>query len=510
MRTAVSEPQSELSPGQVLDRRFEIVGLLGHGGLGTVYRAVDRLGGSRVVALKVLLPRYRARPERRARLHREAELCRRVGDVAGVVRCVEVGASSDLGGCPFLVFEVAPGRELNAVIAHEGRFEPEVAARVARALAVAIRSVHRAGVVHRDVTVRNVFLARDGERLRVTLIDFSHAAIAAPQHFGRFTLPGDVPGTPRYMGPEQARGEPAAPAMDVFSWGVVLFELLAGRNPYAAEGPAEFARRQAEHALRSPRLDARVFSAVPSELVDLLHASLALRAAQRPSIDDVVRRLDAVLRSMAAGQAPGSSAPKCSVGPQRPPWWGRWRIVGPGVGVVAALGLAVGVSWGQRLREAGPAQAGLGVVSDGMRLGPRSLQPPRPVAGESSPVESRATARVDGNSPPRPSPERGTVAPDGIAEEGLASTSPLGDACGRVRAAGVAAARRRAWRRVLMLTERRACWPRAEARRALRVSAYQALGKHERCVAAARGTSNLKTQRIAADCRNRGRTRRGR
>ena len=275
---------SKLTAGRVLDGRFELGEVLGEGGLGTVVRAFDRTL-DREVALKVLVPRYRGRPERESRLLTEAELARAV-EHEFVVQCLGSGRLRDLGSCPFAVFERVQGESLNAGLARNGAIPPRAAARVLRRLAEAVQACHRAGVVHRDVTVHNVFLAPDGTP---TLIDFSHAGRVQDSK-RRATLQGEIPGTPWMMSPEQARGEPAQPSMDVFSLGVLAYEMLTGSNPYCHTEMDRFAELQAKEELPAPTLDTRVHP-VPGPLAALVNACLVLRSEQRISLNEVVRGL---------------------------------------------------------------------------------------------------------------------------------------------------------------------------------------------------------------------------
>lgn len=310
---------SETLVGTVLDGRFEVKALLGEGGLGTVYRVRDRELG-RDVALKVLIPRYRGRPERESRLLAEASMARRV-EHPGVVQCLGSGRLSDLGGCPSAEFELVVGDSLNVRLAREGAFEPLRAAGLTRELGDRVRACHVAGLVHRDVSVQNVFL---GEGDRLTLIDFSHAA-PLEQAQERATLHGDIPGAPWYMSPEQARGERATASMDVFAVGVVGYELLTGRNPYQNVQVDVFAELQGREELAQPKIDSRVFPAVPERLAEVINRCLVLRASDRIPLEGLMAQLDEVLEEMGrdVGSTPGGPAREEPTGPtmlmRRPP-----------------------------------------------------------------------------------------------------------------------------------------------------------------------------------------------
>lgn len=296
MSAGAAEDVEELV-GRALDGRFEVKSLLGEGGLGTVYQAHDRSSG-RDVALKILIPRYRGRPERESRLLAEAAMARAV-EHPRVVRCVEWGRVVDLDGCPYAAFEIVEGTSLNEMLAWDGAFSPLQAAEIMRELASAVLACHAAGVVHRDVSVQNVFL---GEQGRPTLIDFSHAA-RIEEVRERVTLHGEIPGTPWFMSPEQARGEPASPGMDVFALGVVGYELLTGKNPYRNVQADIFAELQGREELRQPKIDCRVFTDVPEALADVVNRCLALRAPQRSSLEALAEQLDALLPLLRGAEA---------------------------------------------------------------------------------------------------------------------------------------------------------------------------------------------------------------
>jgi serine/threonine-protein kinase len=255
--------------------------------MGTVYEAYDRALG-REVALKILVARYRGRPEREARFVQEAELGRRALGVRGVVQYVGHGRLHVLQGCPCIVHERVRGRFYNPTL--DGAMAPRRVAMYARLLAEAVRGLHRLGIVHRDVTLRNV-LFEDAE---LVLLDLSHATMARPEADGRLTGVLEIPGTPGSMSPEQARGELAEPGMDVYAFGVVLYQLLTGSRPFPGLDRARLIAMQAADALRMPAIED---PQVPEALRRLVADCTAPRAA-RIDMNAVVRRLDEVLSAM--------------------------------------------------------------------------------------------------------------------------------------------------------------------------------------------------------------------
>lgn len=298
MSTIVAERETHPTVpavGDVLGRRFEIRGVLGEGGMGCVFAAYDRRRGE-PVALKLIVPRYLGRPEREERFLRELELGRRANRHAHLVEMLDGGRLED-SNRPFLTMSPVEGKDLSHRLAL-GPLPPHLAARFARQIAGAIRALHRQDVVHRDITPMNVLI--DGDN--AVLIDLSHAGdSAAPQrvvgHERRLTRENEVPGTHQYMPPEQARAEPAQPAMDIYAFGVTLAHMLCGLalDQYSREAALALQR---EGRLPPPRVDTRIHTTVPSALARLVEACTASPAKARPAIDDVVQELDEVLASM--------------------------------------------------------------------------------------------------------------------------------------------------------------------------------------------------------------------
>ncbi len=295
-------------PGAIVGGgRFVIHELLGEGGAARVYRADDRELG-RQVALKLLLPRYLGRPEREQRLILEAAFLGRIGRSAHVVELVEGGRLDDLDGWPFVATELLLGTTLTRQKLFE-RSRALPLRRVclfARQIAEGVRACHRAGVVHRDVTPANLMVLPDEtieEGNRLVLFDFSHAAWAeGPRvpagHPDRLTREHEVPGTPKHMSPEQARVEPATPAMDVYAFGVVLWELVTGENPFGhVRERQEFIDMQRQGLLESPRMMGWTYE-IPDSLAELVNACLERSPEQRPDMNGVVRQIDRLLESL--------------------------------------------------------------------------------------------------------------------------------------------------------------------------------------------------------------------
>jgi serine/threonine-protein kinase len=247
-----------------------------------VYRATDTVLG-RTVAVKVLAERHAGEPEVRARFEREARAAARLSGSRHVITVFDVGEHR---GRPYIVMEHLDGGTLHDRL-REGRVDTGQALEWLDQAARALDQGHARGVVHRDVKPANLLLDGDGN---VHVSDFG---IASAGGFDTLTLPGTVLGTAGYLSPEQARGESATPASDVYALGVVAFELLTGRRPYASETPATeaFAHVSAE-VPRATGVDPGLPSAVDAVFRD----ALAKDPSDRPaSAAELVTRLRAAL-----------------------------------------------------------------------------------------------------------------------------------------------------------------------------------------------------------------------
>lgn len=224
-----------LSPGDRLGP-YEVLGALGKGGMGEVYRARDtRLG--RIVAIKILASDSLANSERCERFYREAQLLSRLNH-PNVVTIYDIAES---GGAHFIVMEYVAGKTLAESIPAAG-IEPAVAKHYAKQVAAALASAHEAGIVHRDLKPANIMITGDGA---VKVLDFGLAKWLEPDvepdlnHTRTIaaTRIGTIVGTAAYMAPEQAEGRPIDARTDIFAFGLILYEMLSGRRPFAGDTP---------------------------------------------------------------------------------------------------------------------------------------------------------------------------------------------------------------------------------------------------------------------------------
>jgi eukaryotic-like serine/threonine-protein kinase len=213
--------------GRVIADRYRLESRLGVGGMGAVYRARHLLI-DRVVAIKILQPERRGEEHFRAWFLREARAVNRINH-ANIVDINDFGETED--GLAYLVMELLVGEGLSVHIAR-GPMDLAVSLDILEQATAALARAHDLGVVHRDLKPDNIYLiSKEGRKNFVKVIDFGLARLARD---GRLAAKGAVFGTPEYMSPEQARGEDATPCSDLYSIGVIFFEMLTGRLPFVA------------------------------------------------------------------------------------------------------------------------------------------------------------------------------------------------------------------------------------------------------------------------------------
>ncbi len=253
--------------GSVLGGRYRLMELLGQGGMATIYRANDAQL-NRDVAVKILRPEYGRDPEFGARFRQEAQSAAALNH-PNVVSVYDFG--QDENG-PYIVMELVDGEDLATILRRSGPLAPRQAARLTADVARALSAAHARGLVHRDVKPGNILVSSDG---RVKVSDFGIArAIAEAQ----MTLPGTTLGSVHYFSPEQARGEQATAASDIYSLGIVLYETLTGRRPFEGDSAASIAMARLAGPPPSP---SDVRGGIPPALEAITLRAMALEPAQR-------------------------------------------------------------------------------------------------------------------------------------------------------------------------------------------------------------------------------------
>ncbi|HJQ75176.1 MAG TPA: protein kinase, partial [Gaiellaceae bacterium] len=287
-------------PGDLIAGRYELEELVGTGGMSGVFRARD-VQLDRRVAIKILHERYAGDPEYLERFRREARAVARLSH-PNIVTVIDRG---DDNGRQYIVFEHVEGENLKELVQRTGRLPVHRALELALAVAEGLAFAHEHGLVHRDVKPQNVLLSREGE---VKVTDFGIARSLDVEH--GVTQTGTVLGTSEYLAPEQASGKPVSPATDVYSLGVVLWELLAGDVPFVGENFVAVALRHVNEPAPSllerrpdvsPRLAAAVDRALAKDparrfpsmaaFAGELRACLAEADGETPAPDDVAHTL---------------------------------------------------------------------------------------------------------------------------------------------------------------------------------------------------------------------------
>ena len=280
----MAEPR-QVPPGTMLDDKYRVDELLAVGGMGAVYVGTHTKLRKRV-AIKVLNPNL-STPPMIERFHREAITASQIGH-EGIAQVTDLGTS--VAGEPFLVMELLEGESLASRLKATGALPIEVACELACAILSPLGAAHRAGIIHRDLKPDNVFLVRQSRGEMVKLLDFGISRATGLEGEFRLTTTGLVLGTPYYMSPEQARGDNVVtPQSDLYSLGVMLYEMLIGRVPITGENYNQLMYRVLMSEYTPPR---QVRPEIPEALERLIIHAMAADPAHRPgSAEDFERAL---------------------------------------------------------------------------------------------------------------------------------------------------------------------------------------------------------------------------
>jgi eukaryotic-like serine/threonine-protein kinase len=289
-----------LTQGSVIGGRYEILSPLGRGGMGAVFRAHDRVLDE-TVALKVLRGEVASAPEMARRFRSEIKLARRVAHPS-VCRIYEYGED---GPRQYISMELVEGTNLKEVLKQRGALPPEEAYGVAVQIAEGLEAIHRVGIVHRDLKALNVMIDAHGT---ARVMDFGIAKKVAGE--GVTSPSGSyVVGSPEYMSPEQARGQPVDFRSDIYALGIVVFELFTGRVPFRGDTPVATLLMQLE---TPPPLEGPAASAIPVPLRPVLRKALAKdpagRYASAQEMVDALRAARGSTRESPAAVTPASSS----------------------------------------------------------------------------------------------------------------------------------------------------------------------------------------------------------
>jgi serine/threonine-protein kinase len=279
--TIAAPPPTDPLLGHTLDDKYRLDEQLGIGGMGTVYRARHLLI-DRPVAVKVLNQRFVEDEAARTRFRREARAAGRLQHT-NAVTVTDFGESRD--GYVYLVMELLEGRTLRDVLAKEAPLDAARSVSIMMQISAAVAAAHEAGIIHRDLKPANIFIVQRAEVPAVVkVLDFGIAKLAAEtldeDEPMTLTLIGAMIGTPRYMSPEQCDGAELTPAADVYSLGVILYEMLTGTVPFSGSTPLAIAMKHTGETPRSPR---EFVSTIPAALEQVVLHTLEKQPQDRPA-----------------------------------------------------------------------------------------------------------------------------------------------------------------------------------------------------------------------------------
>jgi eukaryotic-like serine/threonine-protein kinase len=347
LRSPVPRPASltvsspVLQPGDVLGGRYEILQLLGEGGMGAVYKAMDR-ELDRPVALKLIRPQLAANPSILARFKQELLLARQITH-RNVIRIYDLG---DADGVKFITMEFVEGEDLRTLIHEKKKFPPEEAVEIIQQVCRALEAAQSVGVIHRDLKPQNIMREKSG---RILVMDFG---LARTMEGDGMTQTGALVGTMEYMSPEQALAKNLDQRSDLFTVGLILYELLSGQTPFHAESAiASLLKRNQERAIPVSQCDATI----PSALSDIVSKCLEREPDMRyQTASELLQALEA-WQGNRAGATLGFQP---VVGP-----WARtihWPLL---AGIATALVLAIlGYTYRVTLFSSQPKQVSAGPV----------------------------------------------------------------------------------------------------------------------------------------------------
>jgi serine/threonine protein kinase len=266
--------------GRTLDEKYRLDERLGTGGMGTVYRATHLLI-DRPVAIKLLNPRFVEDEAAQARFRREARAAGRLQHT-NAVAVTDFGRTSD--GFVYIVMELLEGRTLRDVLAREAPLDTARAVSVMLQISAAVAAAHEAGIIHRDLKPANIFIVqRKDAPPFVKVLDFGIAKLAADtiddDDPKTLTAVGVMIGTPKYMSPEQCESGPLTPASDVYSLGIILYEMLTGTTPFTGTSPLAIALK---HSTEHPRAPREWVVTIPPALEEVVLRALQKNPEDRP------------------------------------------------------------------------------------------------------------------------------------------------------------------------------------------------------------------------------------
>jgi eukaryotic-like serine/threonine-protein kinase len=347
--------------GATIDGRYKVEALLGEGGMGVVYRCVHTIIGKKV-AMKVLRSDLARDTEVTERFLNEAKAASSIGN-AHIIDISDFGQFPD--GAAYFVMEFLNGQPMSKLVEGAQPLPVQRILHLARQIAEGLSAAHAANIVHRDLKPDNIFLVdRGGQRDFVKILDFGIAKVSSSAEGSKLTRAGAVFGTPHYMSPEQAAGQPVDHRGDIYSFGVILYELASGRLPFDADN---FMGILTQHMYKAP-VPIRALVPVPQDVPPGLEAIILKCLSKRPehryqSMQEMIVEFD----KLSAGGVPdavpemmsrsggfnvpvdyfmkGQMPQPVPAMPSRPlaARRGRWPLYAGIAGVLAAIGIVIGI-----------------------------------------------------------------------------------------------------------------------------------------------------------------------
>ena len=270
----MADPKNDPLLGRSV-RQFRIDAKLGEGGMGAVYRAFDTKL-ERPIALKVIRPELCQNPDFLRRFQREAKAAARFKH-PNAIEIYEYGDGSDTDGLVYMAFEFVNGRELRDLIRERGHLDPETSVTILGQVLAALERAHAQGIVHRDLKPQNIMVVDETGEPKI--LDFGLAKSVSKEQQEKLTQMGSFLGTPAYMAPEQAGGDPDAidGRADVYALGAILYEVLTGRPPFTGKKAIQVIKA----VLKEDPVPCRqIFPQAPAEL-----EAVALKALRKDPAD---------------------------------------------------------------------------------------------------------------------------------------------------------------------------------------------------------------------------------
>lgn len=324
--------------GRVLNSRYALEKLIGSGGMADVYRATDNLLG-RTVAVKILHPQYAKDEVFIARFRQEAQAAANLNQ-PNIVNVYDWGIENNTY---YLVMEYVEGRDLKDIILQGGALLPERAVEIAIAISVALDAAHSHGVVHRDIKPQNIIVTYDNQ---IKVMDFG---IARTTGGSAMTQTGTIMGTAQYISPEQAQGRAVDPRSDLYSLGVVLYEMLTGKPPFDGDNPVSIAYKHVrEDPLPpsminpdiSPELEAVAMKALAKNTENRYQSAMEMCSDLERSLEGAPVYATPVLPRDEAALGATRAYPVAGVPPRRRSRAWIWLVV---IALLLLAGLGVGV-----------------------------------------------------------------------------------------------------------------------------------------------------------------------